>query len=64
MTAIALSGAAVAITGGARGIGLATAKEFVGRGARVYIGDLDANLAKDRSSRNQLLRFTIGRTLP
>jgi len=46
MTAIALSGAAVAITGGARGIGLATAKEFVGRGARVYIGDLDANLAK------------------
>jgi NAD(P)-dependent dehydrogenase (short-subunit alcohol dehydrogenase family) len=27
MTAIALSGAAVAITGGARGIGLATAKE-------------------------------------
>jgi hypothetical protein len=46
MTAIALSGAAVAITGGARGIGLATAKEFVGRGARVYIGDLDSNLAK------------------
>lgn len=45
MTAIALNGAAVAITGGARGIGLATAKKFVARGARVYIGDLDADLA-------------------
>ena len=36
----------MAITGGARSIGLATAKKFVGRGARVFIGDLDANLAK------------------
>jgi NAD(P)-dependent dehydrogenase (short-subunit alcohol dehydrogenase family) len=45
MTAIALPGAAVAITGGARGIGLATAKEFVAQGARVFIGDLDGRLA-------------------
>ena len=46
MTAIPLSGAAVAITGGARGIGLATAKRFVARGASVFIGDLDASLAE------------------
>jgi hypothetical protein len=46
VTAIALPGAAVAVTGGARGIGLATARQFAARGARVYIGDLDANLAR------------------
>ena len=46
MSAINLAGAAVAITGGARGIGLATAKAFVARGARVYIGDLDGDMAK------------------
>src|SRR6202140_2480953 len=46
MTAIALSGAAVAITGGARGIGLAPAHEFGGPGLLVYLGDLRPNLAK------------------
>ena len=46
MSAIELSGAAVAITGGARGIGYATAKAFAAKGARVFIGDLDADLAK------------------
>ena len=46
MSAIELSGASVAITGGARGIGYATAKAFVAKGARVVIGDLDADLAK------------------
>jgi hypothetical protein len=41
MTAINLDGAAVAITGGARGIGYATAKAFAAQGASVYLGDLD-----------------------
>jgi short-subunit dehydrogenase len=45
MTPIRLDGAVVAITGGARGIGLATAKAFAARGSRVFIGDLDADLA-------------------
>jgi short-subunit dehydrogenase len=42
---IDLSGAVVAITGAARGIGYATARAFAAAGARVYIGDLDAELA-------------------
>lgn len=43
---ISLSGVSVAITGAARGIGYATARAFIGQGARVFIGDLDAELAK------------------
>src|SRR3954447_8360927 len=43
---IPISGRAVAITGAARGLGLATARELAARGARVAIGDLDGDLAR------------------
>ncbi|GAA5129574.1 SDR family oxidoreductase [Haloechinothrix salitolerans] len=42
-----LSGRVIAITGGARGIGLATAKAAHARGARVAIGDVDGGAAKE-----------------
>jgi NAD(P)-dependent dehydrogenase (short-subunit alcohol dehydrogenase family) len=41
-----LSGKVVAITGGARGIGRATAAALVGKGCRVAIGDLDLEPAE------------------
>ncbi|MEU1207998.1 SDR family oxidoreductase [Nocardia sp. NPDC005825] len=46
MTPMQLRGATVAITGGARGIGLATAKAFAAQGALVWIGDIDAAAAQ------------------
>ena len=41
-----LSGRVVAVTGGARGIGEATARALAAAGATVVIGDLDLDLAK------------------
>ena len=41
-----LGGQVVAITGGARGIGRATAAALIAQGARVAIGDIDASLAE------------------
>ena len=41
-----LAGDVVAITGGARGIGRATAAALIARGARVAIGDIEADLAQ------------------
>jgi NAD(P)-dependent dehydrogenase (short-subunit alcohol dehydrogenase family) len=47
---IDLSRAVVAITGGARGIGRATALAFARRGARVAIGDLDVEVAREAAA--------------
>ena len=47
---IELSGAIVAITGGARGIGRSAAERFAGLGARVCIGDLDGESAATTAS--------------
>jgi NADP-dependent 3-hydroxy acid dehydrogenase YdfG len=44
---IELADAVIAVTGGGRGIGLATARLFAQRGARVCIGDLDSATADD-----------------
>jgi NAD(P)-dependent dehydrogenase (short-subunit alcohol dehydrogenase family) len=46
----ALSGKVVAITGGARGIGKATAAALVRKGCRVAIGDLDMPLAEQTAT--------------
>ncbi len=46
----ALSGKVVAITGGARGIGKATATALVRKGCRVAIGDLDLALAEETAA--------------
>ena len=47
---IDLTGATVAITGGAQGIGRASAAAFAEAGARVAIGDLDLDLAKQTAA--------------
>jgi NAD(P)-dependent dehydrogenase (short-subunit alcohol dehydrogenase family) len=53
-----LAGQIVAITGGARGIGRATASALVTQGARVAIGDIEASLAAQTAS--ELGAGTIG----
>jgi NAD(P)-dependent dehydrogenase (short-subunit alcohol dehydrogenase family) len=45
-----LNGKVVAITGGARGIGKATAEALVRKGCRIAIGDLDAALAEETAA--------------
>jgi short-subunit dehydrogenase len=40
-----IAGRVIAVTGGARGIGLATARKLAARGARLAIGDIDGPLA-------------------
>jgi len=46
-----LDGAVVAVTGGARGIGLAITEAMLAAGARVSIGDVDVELAKAEAKR-------------
>ncbi len=45
-----LAGKVAAITGGARGIGRATAAALIARGVRVAIGDIDAGLAEETAA--------------
>ena len=42
LTGVDINGASAIVTGGASGIGLATAHRFAAEGARVVIADLDA----------------------
>jgi NAD(P)-dependent dehydrogenase (short-subunit alcohol dehydrogenase family) len=56
-----LSGKVAAITGGARGIGRATAAALIARGVRVAIGDVDADLAGQTAA--ELGQGTIGLSL-
>jgi NAD(P)-dependent dehydrogenase (short-subunit alcohol dehydrogenase family) len=53
-----LTGTVVAITGGARGIGRATARALIAQGARVAIGDIDQALATQTAE--ELGHGTIG----
>ncbi len=53
-----LAGSVVAITGGARGIGRATAVALIAQGARVAIGDIEASLAEQTA--RELGAGTIG----
>lgn len=53
-----VAGSVVAITGGARGIGRATAAALTAQGARVAIGDIDASLAEQTAT--ELRGGTIG----
>ena len=45
-----LTGKVVVVTGGGRGIGAATARALASQGARVAIGDLDLDTARDTAS--------------
>ena len=56
-----LAGQIVAITGGARGIGRATAAALIAQGARVAVGDIEAELASQTAT--ELGAGTVGLAL-
>jgi NAD(P)-dependent dehydrogenase (short-subunit alcohol dehydrogenase family) len=58
---ITLTGKVVVVTGGARGIGRATAAALAARGARVAIGDIDGDLATQAA--DEIGRGAIGEEL-
>ncbi len=54
-----LKGKVVAITGAARGIGLATAEALIAQGAKVSIGDIDLELAEKEAQRIGAKAFKV-----
>lgn len=54
-----LKGRVIAITGAARGIGLATAEALIAQGAKVSIGDLDLALAEKEAQRIGAKAFKV-----
>ena len=55
-----IQGKTIAITGAARGIGYATAKALLARGARVVIGDRDVALQESAVVRAHQARSGLG----
>ena len=54
-----LAGRVIAITGAARGIGLATAEALIAQGAKVSIGDVDLELAEKEAQRIGAKAFKV-----
>ena len=54
-----LAGRVIAITGAARGIGLATAEALIAQGAKVCIGDVDLELAEKEAQRIGAKAFKV-----
>ena len=59
MSGLRVQGRVVVITGGARGIGAATARLLTAQGARVAIGDLDGDLATQTAAELGIAGFAV-----